>query len=295
MADTNPLAGEPTERVAAAVSSSGDDVIVVSRLAKRYGEVTALTDVSFTVRRGTTTALLGGNGAGKTTTLSILLGVLLPTSGSIHILGEDMRRHRHRVLPRMNFTSPYVDLPKRLSVRENLVIYAKLYGVPHARSRIAELATELRLIELLDRGYGTLSAGQRTRVSLAKALLNRPEVLLLDEPTASLDPDVGDRMRSYLEAYQRDSHCTMLLATHNMGEVERMCTDVLMLRNGVIADRGSPQALLARYGRENMEQVFLDVARTPDDADGGDGDDDKGDGPGQRGTNLHHGHGGDKS
>ena len=294
MADTPQLADARTERGAESVSSSGDDAIVVSRLAKRYGDVVALTDVSFTVRRGTTTALLGGNGAGKTTTLSILLGVLLPTSGSIHILGEDMRKHRYRVLPRLNFTSPYVDLPKRLSVRENLVVYAKLYGVPNARARIAELAFELRLIDFLDRGYGTLSAGQKTRVSLAKALLNRPEVLLLDEPTASLDPDVGDRMRSFLEAYQRDSHCTMLLATHNMGEVERMCTDVLMLRNGAIADRGSPQALLARYGRDNMEQVFLDVARSPNDANGSEDDGDGGSAA-MRAENRHQTHGGNKS
>ena len=236
-------------------------VIVVSKLIKRYGEVEALAGISFEVGRGTTTALLGGNGAGKTTTLSILLGVLLPTSGQIEILGEDILAHRHRVLPRMNFTSPYVDLPKRLSVRENLTVYAKLYGIRDAKSRIAELALELKLADFVDRVYGTLSAGQRTRVSLAKALLNRPEVLLLDEPTASLDPDVGDRMRSYLESYQRESHCTMLLATHNMGEVERMCTDVLMLRGGIIVDRGSPGALIARYGHANMEQVFLDVAR----------------------------------
>ena len=236
-------------------------VIVVTKLTKRYGDVEALSGISFEVGRGTTTALLGGNGAGKTTTLSILLGVLLPSSGRIEILGEDILAHRHRVLPRMNFTSPYVDLPKRLSVRENLTVYAKLYGVRDSKLRITALADELRLADFMDRAYGTLSAGQRTRVSLAKALLNRPEVLLLDEPTASLDPDVGDRMRSYLESYQRDSHCTMLLATHNMGEVERMCTDVLMLRGGVIVDRGSPQALIARYGRANMEQVFLDVAR----------------------------------
>ena len=250
-----------TERSTAQSTSA----IVVDRLVKRYGEVQALVDVSFEVRRGTTTALLGGNGAGKTTTLSILLGVLLPTSGAITILGEDILRHRHRVLPRMNFTSPYVDLPKRLSVRENLTVYARLYGVQKPRTRIADLASELKLTDFMDRGYGTLSAGQRTRVSLAKALLNRPEVLLLDEPTASLDPDVGDRMRSYLEAYQRESHCTMLLATHNMGEVERMCTDVLMLRGGAIVDRGAPSELIARYGRANMEQVFLDIARRKGD------------------------------
>jgi ABC-2 type transport system ATP-binding protein len=250
------------------VQPASPSAIVVKNLAKRYGEVEALKSVSFEVRRGATTALLGGNGAGKTTTLSILLGVLLPTSGAISILGEDMLRHRHRVLPRMNFTSPYVDLPRRLSVRENLTVYAKLYGLAHARLRIDELAGELQLDEFLDRDYGTLSAGQRTRVSLAKALLNRPEVLLLDEPTASLDPDVGDRMRTALEDYQRASHCTMLLATHNMGEVERMCTDVLMLRGGAIVDRGAPAELIARYGRASMEQVFLDVARRRPDPEG---------------------------
>jgi len=250
--------------------------IGVRDLVKRYGdrgrEVEALAGISFDVGAGTTTALLGGNGAGKTTTLSILLGVLLPTSGTVQILGVDILAHRHHVLPRMNFTSPYVDLPKRLSVRENLTVYAKLYGLRDARLRIAELAEALRLVDFLDRAYGTLSAGQRTRVSLAKALLNRPDVLLLDEPTASLDPDVGDRMRSFLEAYQRESRCTMLLATHNMGEVERMCTDVLMLRGGTIVDRGSPQALLEKYGRANMEQVFLDVARNRAEAGEGDGE-----------------------
>lgn len=231
------------------------------QLRKRYGDIEAVRGIDFTVRRGTTTALLGGNGAGKTTTLSMLLGVLLPSGGSIHILGEDMLKHRYRVLPRVNFTSPYVDLPKRLTVSENLKVYAGLYGVPDARRRLEELAAELDLQALLARPYGDLSAGQRTRVSLAKALLNRPEVLLLDEPTASLDPDVGDRMRSFLEHYQRCTGATMLLATHNMGEVERLCDDVIMLRAGQVVDQGSPAALLERYGRENMEQVFLDIAR----------------------------------
>lgn len=238
-----------------------DKAIVVEGLCKNYGDVEAVKSISFVVRRGTTTALLGGNGAGKTTTLSMLLGVLLPTSGQITILNEDILRHRYRVLPRMNFTSPYVDLPKRLTVRENLIVYAKLYGIAKARLRIEKLADELDLNGFLDRTYGNLSAGQKTRVSLAKALLNEPEVLLLDEPTASLDPDVGDRMRTYLENYQHKSHCTMLLASHNMGEVERLCDDVIMLREGVIVDQGSPATLIERYGRQNMEQVFLDVAR----------------------------------
>jgi len=243
------------------LSTRDDPAIVVRDLRKRYAQVEAVRGISFTVQRGTTTALLGGNGAGKTTTLSMLLGVLTPTAGSIQVLGEDMTRHRYRVLPRLNFTSPYVDLPKRLTVRENLRVFADLYGLRRPDERLAELAEEFDLHGLMKRPYGELSAGQRTRVSLAKALLNRPEVLLLDEPTASLDPDVGDRMRSYLEQYQRASGCTLLLASHNMGEVERMCREVIMLRAGVVVDRGSPRALVERYGRESMEEVFLDVAR----------------------------------
>jgi ABC-2 type transport system ATP-binding protein len=236
-------------------------VIEVRALRKSYRQLEAVKGIDFDIRRGTTTALLGGNGAGKTTTLSMLLGVLTPTAGSIRILGEDMLRHRYRVLPRINFTSPYVDLPKRLTVRENLRVYARLYGVLKPRARVDELAEELDFGELLERPYGNLSAGQRTRVSLGKALLNHPEVLLLDEPTASLDPDVGDRMRTLLEGYQRRSGCTMLLASHNMGEVERMCDEVIMLRAGLVVDQGSPAGLLERYGRGNMEEVFLDIAR----------------------------------
>ena len=239
--------------------------IAVRDLQKRFAKIEAVRGIAFDVRAGTTTALLGGNGAGKTTTLSMLLGVLLPTGGSIRVLGCDMLRERHRVLPRMNFTSPYVDLPKRLTVRENLRVFADLYGVERPSFRIGELAAELDLDGLLRRPYGQLSAGQRTRVSLAKALLNRPEVLLLDEPTASLDPDIGDRMRSYLEDYQQASGCTMLLASHNMSEVERMCADVIMLRAGSVVDQGSPAALIARYGRDTMEEVFLDIARGVED------------------------------
>jgi ABC-2 type transport system ATP-binding protein len=175
-----------------------------------------------------------------------------------------MPAHRHRVLPRMNFTSPYVDLPKRLTVTENLRVFADLYGLRRPRQRVDEVAAQFDLTALLARAYGSLSAGQRTRVSLAKAVLNEPEVLLLDEPTASLDPDIGDRMRSYLEAYQRASRCTMLLASHNMGEVERMCDDVIMLRAGVVVDQGSPESLVARYGRADMEEVFLHIARATD-------------------------------
>lgn len=238
-----------------------DYAISVEGLTKRFGKLLAVDAVSFNVRRGSTCALLGGNGAGKTTTLSVLLGLLLPTAGRVTVLGEDIQRHRYRVLPRMNFTSPYVDLPKRLTVAENLTVYARLYGLKNVRPRLEELSEELQIGVFMHRPYGTLSAGQRTRVALAKSLLNKPEVLLLDEPTASLDPDMGDRMRGLLTNYQKRSGATLLLASHNMLEVERMCTDVIMMREGKIVDQGTPQALLTRYGRSNLEEVFLDVAR----------------------------------
>jgi ABC-2 type transport system ATP-binding protein len=235
--------------------------IEVEGLSKRYGEVVALEDVSFAVPAGSTTALLGANGAGKTTTIAMLLGLLAPSAGRITVLGEDMLRHRYRVLGRMNFSSPYVDLPARLTVRQNLTVYADLYGVRDAGARIRELAADLDLLALVDRPTGRLSAGQKTRVALAKALINRPELLLLDEPTASLDPDTADVIRSYLEHYQRTSGATLLLASHNMAEVERMGSNVLMLKTGRLVDQGSPKELLARYGRANLEQVFLDIAR----------------------------------
>jgi ABC-2 type transport system ATP-binding protein len=190
-----------------------------------------------------------------------LLGLLLPTAGRVTVLGEDILRHRYRVLPRMNFTSPYVDLPKRLTVAENLTVYARLYGLKNVRPRLEELSEELQIGAFMHRPYGTLSAGQRTRVALAKSLLNEPVVLLLDEPTASLDPDMGDRMRGLLINYQKRSGATLLVASHNMLEVERMCTDVIIMREGKIVDQGTPQALLTRYGRKNLEEVFLDVAR----------------------------------
>ena len=236
-------------------------VIECDRLEKRFDEVVAVAEVTFSVPRGSTCALLGGNGAGKTTTLSMLLGLLLPTAGTIRVLGEDMVAHRYRVLDRMNFTSPYVDLPKRLSVQENLMVFANLYGVPRPRDRVGTIIEQFELTSLAKRAFGTLSAGQRTRVSIAKSLLNRPDVLLLDEPTASLDPDMGDRVRGHLEAYQRETGATLLLASHNMREVERLCDQVLMMREGRIVDRGSPDSLLERYGRSTLEDVFLDVAR----------------------------------
>jgi len=197
----------------------------------------------------------------------MLLGLLLPTSGCITVLGEDMLRHRYRVLPRMNFSSPYVDLPHRLTVTENLTVYARLYGLKQVAQRLKQLAEDLDIAGFMPRHYGSLSAGQKTRVALAKALLNEPELLLLDEPTASLDPDTADRIRSYLLRYKARTGATLLFASHNMVEVERICTDVIMMRAGLIVDRGTPQSLLARYGRQNLEQVFLDIARGRDEQD----------------------------
>jgi ABC-2 type transport system ATP-binding protein len=241
-----------------------EPVIRVRNLRKEFKQVVAVDSISFDIQRGTVTALLGGNGAGKTTTLSLLLGLLLPTAGEINILGCDILRERYLALPRMNFSSPYVDLPFRLTVAENLRVYAHLYGLSHPMRRIALLAEELEFGELLRRQYGQLSAGQKTRVALAKALLNEPELLLMDEPTASLDPDMADYVRHYLTAYQRRAGATIMLASHNMNEVERMCDDVIMLRAGVVVDRGTPKELITRYGRRTMEEVFIHIARNRD-------------------------------
>jgi ABC-2 type transport system ATP-binding protein len=235
--------------------------IAVQHLRKVYGEIVAVDDLSFSVPHGTVLGLLGGNGAGKTTTIAMLLGLLEPTGGSIQILGIDMLRRRYAALPRMNFSSPYVDLPHRLTVRQNLQFYGQLYGVKDLKRRISEIAEHMQVAAFLDRPAGKLSAGQKTRVALAKALINKPEVLLLDEPTASLDPDTADWVRGYLENYQHETHATILLASHNMGEVERLCDDVILLQAGRVFERGSPRELLDRFGREDMEEVFLDMAR----------------------------------
>ncbi len=237
------------------------DAIEVEGLTKHYDRVLAVDGVGFSLAAGRTLGLLGGNGAGKTTTIAMLLGLLIPTAGTIHILGHDMARDRFAALARMNFSSPYIALPSRLSVAENLRVYGHLYGVRGLEGRIRDLAAQLDLTGLLNRPAGNLSAGQKTRVALAKSLINRPDVLLLDEPTASLDPDTGDMVRSWLENYRQQSGCTILLASHNMAEVERLCDHVLMLKQGRIVDSGSPPDLLDRYGRNDLEQVFLDIAR----------------------------------
>jgi ABC-2 type transport system ATP-binding protein len=242
-------------------SGTAPAAISARRLTKRFGAVTAVDDISFDIAVGSVTGLLGGNGAGKTTTIGMIMGLVTPSAGSIHVLGVDMARERYRALGRMNFESPYVDMPHRLTVRQNLRVFGQLYGVGDVAARIRELSDSLALDEFLDRPAGKLSAGQKTRVALAKALINQPEVLLLDEPTASLDPDTADWIRRRLEDYRRGRGATVLLASHNMGEVERLCDRVIMLKRGRIVDDGAPAELLERYGRATLEQVFLDVAR----------------------------------
>ncbi len=239
-------------------------IIETHGLTKHFGDITAVDGIDFAIGPGATMALLGANGAGKTTTLAMLLGLLSPTSGAITILGEDMVRHRYRVLPRMNFSSPYVDFPRRLTVAENLCVYGRLYGIARVAERVRMVCGEFDILALMDRPVGKLSTGQRTRVALAKSLLNEPEILLLDEPTASLDPDVAETARKLLLDYQHRTGATILLASHNMAEVERMCTDVLFMQRGRIEDRGTPAELVARHGRDTLEQVFLDIARDSD-------------------------------
>jgi ABC-2 type transport system ATP-binding protein len=235
--------------------------VAVRELTKIYGAVTAVNHISFTLEPATTVALLGGNGAGKTTTIAMLLGLVVPTSGEVRVFGADMSQNRSAVAHRVNFQSPYVDLPMRLTVRQNLAVYAGLYGVANAAERIAYIAEDLQITSLLDRPTGKLSAGQKTRVGLAKALLNGPELLLLDEPTASLDPDTADWIRHKLTQYAQDRGTTLLFASHNMAEVERLAGRVILLHQGRIIEDGTPAGLIATYGRDTLEEVFLDVVR----------------------------------
>jgi ABC-2 type transport system ATP-binding protein len=235
--------------------------ISVEHLVKVYRTTRAVDDISFDIAAGSVTALLGGNGAGKTTTIGMIMGLTEPTSGKIRVLGHPMPQERAEVLWRMNFESPYVDMPMRLTVRQNLTVFGRLYAVKNLRAQIDRLAEELALQEFLDRPTGQLSAGQKTRVSLAKALINDPDLLLLDEPTASLDPDAADWIRKHLENYRKTRNATILLASHNMLEVERLCDRVIILKRGRIEDDDSPSGILARYNRTTLEEVFLDVAR----------------------------------
>src|SRR5881628_2847018 len=235
--------------------------IDVAHLTKLYKTTRAVDDVTFRIGRGSITGLLGGNGAGKTTTIAMIMGLVLPTSGRIQVLGHPMPDASAEVLGRMNFESPYVDMPMRLTVRQNLTIFGRLYAVANLRERIEELAADLDLNDFLDRANGKLSAGQKTRVALAKALINEPELLLLDEPTASLDPDTADWVRQHIDAYRRTNNATILLASHNMLEVERLCDRVIIMKRGRIEDDDTPDKIIARYNRDTLEEVFLDVAR----------------------------------
>jgi ABC-2 type transport system ATP-binding protein len=244
-----------------ATDPAGSAAIEVTRLVKLYKTTRAVDDVSFRISRGSVTGLLGGNGAGKTTTIAMIMGLVLPTSGRIQVLGCSMPDQSAQVLGRMNFESPYVDMPMRLTVRQNLTIFGRLYAVPNLSERIEQLAADLDLGDFLDRANGKISAGQKTRVALAKALINQPELLLLDEPTASLDPDTADWIRQHLETYRKAHGATILLASHNMLEVERLCDRVIIMKRGRIEDDDSPDRIMVRYNRATLEEVFLDVAR----------------------------------
>ncbi|MFZ1110018.1 MAG: ABC transporter ATP-binding protein [Rhodomicrobium sp.] len=235
--------------------------IVVESLSKAYGGKLAVDNVSFMVSRGGTVGLLGGNGAGKTTTIAMMLGLVTPSSGRALVLGCDMAKTPHAMLPRMNFESPYVSLPAKLTVRQNLNVFGKLYGVASLKDRIEALAEEYDLGDVLDRLTGSLSAGQKTRVAIAKALLNEPDVLLLDEPTASLDPGRADWVRESLEAYRAKRGATILLSSHNMAEVERLCDFVVVMSHGRVAEMGEPWELTERYRCADLYEVFIEIAR----------------------------------
>ena len=237
-------------------------VLRTQDLTKKFSSILAVDGLSMHLEEGSITALLGGNGAGKTTTLSMLLGLLKPTSGKIELFGHDFIANRFAVLARMNFSSPYVDLPQRLTVRENLSVYARLYGVRNVSARITEVVKEFRLESFADRRLRKLSSGQKTRVSLAKAMINRPEFLLLDEPTASLDPDTTSWIRELLDSYRRQSGATILFASHDMREVELLCDEAILLRQGKLVERGTPRSLLEKYGHKTLEEVFLQVSRS---------------------------------
>ena len=233
----------------------------IINLGKTYKNLKAVKDISFTLNKDEILGILGPNGCGKTTTIGMILGLLKPTNGKILIFGEEIEKKRVKILNRLNFISPYVELPKKLTVKQNLKVYGKLYGVKELNLKIEYLSEKLRLGEILNKITGELSSGQKNRVSLAKSIINDPEILLLDEPTASLDPETGDYIRSFLEEYQKEMRASIILASHNMSEVERLCSTVLMMNKGKIIDNGSPKELVSKHGRKNMEEVFLKLNR----------------------------------
>ena len=238
-----------------------ENIIEVKKLNKIYDKTIAVKDLSFVINKGKIIGLLGPNGCGKTTTIAMILGLVKPTSGEVLIKGKNIEKERINLLEKMNFISPYVELPKKLTVEENLKVYAGLYGVKNVNEKISELVNELRLNKFLKKKTGELSSGQKNRISLAKALINDPEILMLDEPTASLDPDTGDFVRSFIENYSSKTNVTILLASHNMNEVERLCDSVMMMKDGIIVDTGKSQELISRHGRKNLEEVFLKIVR----------------------------------
>ena len=241
------------------------NLVEVKNLKKNYGTKKAVRDISFNIKENEILGLLGPNGSGKTTTIGMLLGLLKPSYGEILIDGKKIEENRIETLQKINFISPYIELPKKLTVKQNLIVYCKLYNVLNIKKRIEYLVEKLRLNDLLDNVTGELSSGQKNRVSLAKALINNPTVLFLDEPTASLDPEVGDYVRSFLENYKKENKISILLASHNMNEVTRLCKTVLMMKEGIIIDKGDPEELIKKHGRKNLEEVFLKLSRSKDE------------------------------
>ena len=236
-------------------------IIIVENLSKKYQEKEAVKNISFTIQENEILGLLGPNGCGKTTTIAMMLGLLKPSEGKVIIHGKDIEKNRISLLHKMNFISPYIELQKKLTVKENLIVYAKLYGVNKIIQRIGYLSEKLRLDEFIDKKTGELSSGQKNRVSLAKALINEPSVLFLDEPTASLDPETGDFVRKFIENISKEKKMSILLASHNMDEVKRLCKNVLMMNNGIIIDKGTPDDLINKHGKKNLEEVFLKLNR----------------------------------
>ena len=238
------------------------NLVEVKNLKKDYGLKNAVKDISFEIKENEILGLLGPNGCGKTTTIGMMLGLLKPTSGEILIDGKKIEESRIEILKKINFISPYIELPKKLTVRQNLIVYGKLYNVENLNQRVEYLIEKLRLSDLLNRITGELSSGQKNRIGLAKALINDPIVLLLDEPTASLDPEIGDYVRTFLEDYKKEKKISILLASHNMNEVTRLCRSILMMKEGVIIDKGNPEELIKKHGRQNLEEVFLKLSRS---------------------------------